>query len=142
MVLDIGELARRSGVRASALRYYEDVGLIKSVGRSGLRRVFEHAALERLALISLGRQSGFSLKEIAQMFAADGRGRIDRRLLAEKAVELDRRIRVLSKMREGLRHAASCPAPSHMECPTFRRLLKLSAAKARKNAASKKKRRI
>jgi hypothetical protein len=57
------------------------------------------------------------------MFAPDGRPRIDRRMLAAKAEELDGTIRKLSAMRDGLRHAAVCPAPSHMECPTFRRLL-------------------
>jgi DNA-binding transcriptional MerR regulator len=79
--------------------------------------------LERLALVALGRSAGFSLDEIARMFAPDGRPRIDRRALAAKAEELDGTIRKLSAMRDGLRHAAVCPAPSHMECPTFRRLL-------------------
>jgi hypothetical protein len=64
------------------------------------------------------------------MFAPDGRPQIDRQLLAGKAEELDRTIRKLSAMRDGLRHAAVCPAPSHMECPTFRRLIGLAAAGA------------
>ena len=68
--------------------------------------------------------AGFSLDEIALMFAPDGRLRIDRRMLAAESEELDRTIRKLSAMRDGLRHAAACPAPSHMECPTFRRLLR------------------
>lgn len=57
------------------------------------------------------------------MFSADGRVRIDRQLLAAKAVELDATIVRLVALRRGLRHAAACPAPSHLECPTFRRLL-------------------
>jgi hypothetical protein len=57
------------------------------------------------------------------MFAADGRPRIERRVLSEKAEELDRKIKELTAMRNGLRHAAACPAPSHAECPTFRRLM-------------------
>jgi DNA-binding transcriptional MerR regulator len=121
--MDIAEVARRSGVPASTLRFYEEKGLIASVGRQGLRRVFGPVVLERLALIALGRSAGFSLDEIARMFAPDGRPRIDRRLLAAKAKELDGTIRKLSAMRDGLRHAAVCLAPSHMECPTFRRLL-------------------
>ncbi len=83
--------------------------------------------LERLALVTLGSAAGFSLDEIARMFAPDGRPRIDRQMLAAKAEELDRTIRKLSAMRDGLRHAAACPAPSHMECPTFRRLLGAAA---------------
>jgi DNA-binding transcriptional MerR regulator len=121
--LDIAEVAQRSGVPASTLRFYEEKGLIVSTGRRGLRRLFHPGVLERLALISMGRGVGFSLEEIARMFAQDGRPRIDRQMLAAKAQALDATIRRLSAMRDGLRHAAACPAPSHMECPTFRRLL-------------------
>lgn len=128
--LDITEVAQRSGVPASTLRFYEEKGLIASVGRRGLRRLFEPGVLERLALIAVGRAAGFSLDEIALMFAPDGRPRIDRRMLAAKAEELDRTIRELSAMRDGLRHAAACPAPSHMECPTFRRILRAATTGA------------
>jgi DNA-binding transcriptional MerR regulator len=125
--MDISEVAKRSGVPASTLRFYEEKGLIASIGRRGLRRLFHPGVLERLALIALGRAAGFSLDEIALMFAPDGRPRIDRQMLAAKADELDRTIRKLSAMRDGLRHAAACPAPSHMECPKFRRFLRAAA---------------
>lgn len=128
--MDIAEVAKRSGVPASTLRFYEEKGLIASVGRRGLRRLFDPGILERLALIALGRSAGFSLGEIVRMFAPDGRPQIDRDVLAAKAEELDRTIRKLSAMRDGLRHAAVCPAPSHMECPTFRRLLRGAASGA------------
>ncbi len=127
--LDISEVAQRSGVPASTLRFYEEKGLITSVGRRGLRRLFDAGVLERLALIALGRASGFSLEEIALMFAPDGRPRIDRRMLITKAQELDQTIRKLSAMRDGLQHAAACRAPSHMECPTFRQLLQAAASR-------------
>ncbi len=126
--LDIAEVAKRSGVPASALRYYEERGLIVSVGRRGLRRLFDAAVLERLALIALGRAAGLSLDEIARMFAPNGRPQINRQLLADKAEELDASIRKLTAMRDGLRHAAACPAPSHMECPKFRRLLGIAVS--------------
>jgi DNA-binding transcriptional MerR regulator len=139
--MDISEVALRSGIPASTLRFYEEKGLIASTGRHGLRRVFAPAVLERLALIALGSASGFSLDEMSRMFAPDGRPRIDRAMLAGKAKELDRTIRKLSAMRDGLKHAAACPAPSHMECPTFRRLLGFAASGAlrpqRKKAARK-----
>ncbi len=126
--MDITEVAKRSGVPASTLRFYDEKGLITSIGRRGLRRLFGANVLERLALIALGRSAGFSLDEIARMLGADGRPQIDRKLLADKAEELDSSIRKLTAMRDGLRHAAVCSAPSHMECPTFRRLLGLAAS--------------
>jgi DNA-binding transcriptional MerR regulator len=128
--LDITEVARRSGLPPSALRFYEDKGLIISIGRRGLRRLFDAGVLERLALIALGRAAGFSLQEIGRMFASDGRLNIDRRMLLAKAKELDGKIRELIAMRNGLRHAAACPAPSHMECPTFRRIVRAAASGA------------
>ena len=125
--MDITEVARRSGLPASTLRFYEEKGLIASIGRRGLHRVFGPRVLERLALIAMGRAAGFSLDEIALMFGPDGRPRIDRRMLAAKAEELDTRIRELTAIRNSLRHAAACPARSHMECPTFRRLLRAAS---------------
>jgi len=122
-VLDIGEVARRAGVPASTLRYYEEKGLITPSGRHGLRRQYDPGVLERLALIALGRTAGFSLDEIGRMFAPDGQPDLDRRMLAAKAEELEARMRELAVLRDSLRHAAACPAPSHMECPTFRKLL-------------------
>jgi DNA-binding transcriptional MerR regulator len=125
---DIAEVARRTGVPASTLRFYEDKGLIVSVGRKGLRRQFDATVFERLALIALARAAGFSLEEIAHVFTPDGRAHIDRALLSAKADELDRTIVRLRAMRNGLRHAAVCRAPSHFECPTFRKLLAAAAA--------------
>jgi MerR family redox-sensitive transcriptional activator SoxR len=124
--LDIAEVARRAGVPASTLRFYEEKGLIASTGRRGLRRVFHPDVLERLALIALGQVAGFSLDEIARMFAPDGRLRIDRARLTAKAADLDRTIQRLAALRDGLRHAAACSAPSHMECPHFRRIVRLA----------------
>ena len=128
--MDIAEVAKRSGIPASTLRFYDEKGLIVAIGRRGLRRVFDAGVLERLALIALARSAGFSLDEIARMFAPDGRPQIDRAALAAKAEQLDETIRKLSAMRDGLRHAAVCSAPSHLECPKFRRLLAGAAARA------------
>lgn len=128
--MDITEVAKRSGLPASTLRFYEEKGLISSIGRRGLRRLFSATVLERLALIALGRVAGFSLDEIARMLGSEGDPKIDRELLMSKANELDRTIQKLMAMRDGLRHAAVCAAPSHMECPKFRRLLGLAASGA------------
>ncbi|MBB4100862.1 MerR family DNA-binding protein [Sphingomonas kyeonggiensis] len=125
--LDIAEVARRTGMPASTLRYYEERGLIASIGRRGMRRIFAPGIVERLALIALGRAAGLSLDEIATMFAPDGLPRIDRAMLHAKADEIDASIRRLTAMRDGLRHAAECPAPSHMECPKFQRIVRATA---------------
>jgi DNA-binding transcriptional MerR regulator len=127
-VLDIGEVTERTGVPVSTLRYYEERGLIASVGRSGLRRQFAADVVDRLALIALGRAAGFSLDEIAAMFTADGRPRIDRSALVAKADQLDDTIRRMTAMRDGLRHTAACRARSHLECPSFQRLVRAAAA--------------
>lgn len=71
--MDITEVARRCGLPAATLRFYEEKGRIASVGRRGPCRVFNSGVLERLALIAMSRASGFSLDEIALMFAPDGR---------------------------------------------------------------------
>jgi len=128
--VDISDVARRSGVPASTLRFYEETGLIVSIGRRGLRRLFDPGVLEQLALIALARSAGFSLEEIGRMFSPGGKPRIERQMLADKADELDRTIRRLRAIRNSLRHAAACPAPSHMECPTFRRFLRAAASGA------------
>ena len=126
--MDIAEVAKKSGLPASALRYYEEKGLITSAGRQGLRRTFAPGVLDQLALIALGQAAGFSLDDIGAMFSSDGQASIDRKSLSAKADELDNTIKRLKAMRNGLRHAAVCPAPSHAECPTFQRLLRSAAA--------------
>jgi DNA-binding transcriptional MerR regulator len=125
-MLDITEVAKRTGLPASTLRFYEEKGLISSIGRKGLHRVFDIGILERLSFISLGRSAGFTLEEIASMFTANGIYNIDRDNLSAKADELDRTIKQLSAIRNSLRHAAKCPASNHLECPTFQRLLKIA----------------
>lgn len=125
--MDIADVARRSGVPASTLRFYEEKGLIVSLAKPGARRQFAAQILDQLALITLGQSAGFSLEEIRSMFAGDGGTNIDRQMLAAKADELDATIRRLRAMSRGLRHAAACPAPSHAECPTFQRLVRAAA---------------
>jgi len=115
--LDIGELARRAGVSAATLRYYEEVGLIRSVARHGLRRQFEPRALMQLSLIALGKTAGFSLEEMRGMFGPDGMPELSRMTLHGKADQLDAQIRKLTTLRNALRHVAECKAESHIDCP-------------------------
>ena len=133
-LLDIGEVAGRSGIRPSALRHYEAVGLIFPVARHGLRRQFAPEVLLQLKLIALGKAAGFSLEEIAGMFGRNGVPHLPRAVLHRKADGLDRQIRELTALRDTLRHVADCPAPSHLECPTFRRLVELAGKRGRMRA--------
>jgi DNA-binding transcriptional MerR regulator len=123
--MDISEISKATGLPASTLRFYEEKGLIQSIGRNGLKRTFKANIIERLALISLARSVDFSLDEIHEMFTQVG-VEINRGLLLAKADKLDSKIDELTSMRDGLRHAAVCSALNHFECPKFLRLLRIS----------------
>lgn len=131
--LDIGEVAARSGNKPSALRYYEEIGLISSVSRHGLRRQFAPDVLLQLELIAMGRSAGFTLDEIAGMFGVNGMPDLPRAALHARADEIDRKIRELTALADTLRHVADCPAPSHMECPTFRRLMDVAGRRGERH---------
>jgi DNA-binding transcriptional MerR regulator len=131
-MIDISQLAQKTGLPASKLRYYDEIGLIQSVGRNGLKRVFDADAELRLSLIALGQNAGFSLDEIRAMFGPGHTGttsvKINRDKLRDKALEIDRKIERLTAMRDGLAHAADCPHEDHFQCPTFQRLMKVASA--------------
>ena len=127
-MIDIAQLPKKTGLPASKLRYYDEMGLIQSVGRKGLKRLFDADAEMRLSLIALGQNAGFSLDEIKDMFGARESVKIDRGKLQDKAEQLDRKIEKLKAMRDGLRHAAECPHEDHFQCPTFQRLMKVASA--------------
>lgn len=128
--MDISEVSRRTGIPSSALRYYEQKGLIASIREKGTRRSYAPGVLDQLALIALGQAAGLSLDEIRSMLSPYGPPNIDRQLLLAKAVEIDALIKRLRAVSNGLRHAAACPAPSHAECPSFQKLLKAAASGA------------
>jgi DNA-binding transcriptional MerR regulator len=130
--LDIGGVSAKSGIKPSALRYYEETGLISSVSRHGLRRQFPPEVLLQLKLIAMGKFAGFSLDEIAGMFGRNGMPGLPRGVLHQKADEIDRQIHELTALRDTLRHVAGCSAPSHMECPTFRRLVDVAGKRGGK----------
>jgi DNA-binding transcriptional MerR regulator len=139
--LDIGEVSARTGVRPSALRYYEAIGLISSISRHGLRRQFPPGVVLQLKLIAMGQSAGFSLDEISAMFGSDGAPNLPRAVLHQKADDLDRQIGELTSLRDTLRHVADCPASTHLECPTFRRLANMAGrrgtARVRKRETTK-----
>lgn len=127
--MDISEVARLTGVPSSTLRFYEKKGLISAISRSGERRHFAPDVLDQLGLIALGQAGGLSLDEIGAMLSPAGVPKVDRSVLKAKADEIDATIKQLRAMSEGLRHAAECLAPSHAQCPTFQRLIKMATAR-------------
>jgi DNA-binding transcriptional MerR regulator len=92
-LVPIGELARRTGVATSALRYNERIGLLSPAERAGQRRHYPPSSAERVALIRLCQDAGFMLAEIGRLLAAWSQGRRAWGRLAERKIaELDARI--------------------------------------------------
>ncbi|MGC5015141.1 MerR family transcriptional regulator [Streptosporangium sp. DT93] len=123
-LLDIGEVAERSGLAPSALRFYEKRGLIASSGRNGLRRTYRPDVLDRLALIACARGAGFTIAEISRFLVATPDDTGLRVRMAEKARELEEDIARLTLMRDGLHHASTCTHEPLVECPDFKRTFK------------------
>lgn len=122
--MPIGELARRARIATSALRYYERVGLLSPVGRAGRRRHYTESSVERIALIRLCQDAGFTLAEIRRLVAAWGRGDRDWKQLAERKIaDLDARIADAQRARDLVEHALECPHRDLISCPRFRSAL-------------------
>ncbi|NUT99920.1 MAG: MerR family transcriptional regulator [Saccharothrix sp.] len=119
-MLDIAEVAERAKLAPSALRFYEKRGLISADGRNGLRRAYRPEVLDRLDLIACARGAGFTLAEIARFLVATPSDTALRARMAEKAERLDEDIARLTRMRDSLRHAATCAHEPLVECPEFK----------------------
>lgn len=116
-LLDIGDVAARTGLAPSALRFYEQRGLIEPAGRNGLRRTYKPDVLDRLSLIACARQAGFGIAEISRfLMAGPGDTELRQRMTA-KADDLDEMITRLTRMRAALRHGATCPHERLVDCP-------------------------
>lgn len=126
-IMDIGEVSKKSGISTSALRYYEEVGLITPSGRKGLRRQYDSNTLEILAIITLAKQAGFLLQELPRLIKTKkGFISLEKSELKKKSTEMDATIKRLQAARDGLIHASHCHAPRHLECPKFLRLLRIA----------------
>src|SRR6478609_1003619 len=100
MSMSIGEVARRSGVAATTLRFYEDEGLLRTPDRVGGRRRYAESVLTRLEVIGLCKAAGFSLDEIGVLLADDVPGRPASHSLAEsKLIDIDRQMATLQRAR-------------------------------------------
>lgn len=121
--LDIGLVAELTGVSASALRYYERRGLIASSGRNGLRRTFAPEVVDTLRLVACAQAAGFSLAQIARFLVATPDDAELKERMGERADDLDQEIERLTRMRDSLRHAATCTHVPLVECPGFKQRL-------------------
>jgi DNA-binding transcriptional MerR regulator len=120
-LVPIGELARRTGVATSALRYYERIGLLPPAERAGQRRHYPPSTAERVALIRLYQDAGFTLAEIGPMIATVRRGRRAWGRLAERKIaELDARIAEAQRAKDLIQHGLNCPHKDLLTCRNFR----------------------
>jgi MerR family redox-sensitive transcriptional activator SoxR len=119
--LPIAEIARRSGVRASALRYYEECGLIRAERSAGGQRRFPRSTLRRIAFILSAQKVGLSLQEIAADLARLPEGRAPTKadwqlLSAGWGTRIDARIAELQQLRDGLTACIGCGCLSLQQC--------------------------
>ena len=119
-MLSIGEVAKRIGLRTSAIRYYESAGLIPEGQRRGGKRVYDLSILDHLALIELAKTAGFTLAEIRRLVAGFARktppGERWRMLAETKMKELEQRIGHARRMKRVLGVLMRCECPTLEDC--------------------------
>ncbi|MBP2323905.1 DNA-binding transcriptional MerR regulator [Kibdelosporangium banguiense] len=118
--LTIGELAHRTGVATSALRYWDQIGLLPAPARVSGHRRYPPSAIERVGEILLLREIGYTLRELKALIAARTQsGDAWRALAQRKLTELDRCIAHANVARTAVAHALACPHENILECPNF-----------------------
>ncbi len=117
-LLFIGELAERTGLATTALRYYDDLGLVRPAARTSGRRRYAESAVAEVGVILFLREVGFSLAEIGSLVGG-GERRAWREILDRKLRELDEHQHRLSVARAALEHARRCPAGEPVRCSRF-----------------------
>jgi MerR family copper efflux transcriptional regulator len=119
-LLTIGELARRAGVATSALRSWEELGLLPRAARISGQRRYPESAVGLVGVILLLREVGFSLAEQRAFMASRAAAPADwRRLARRKLAELDDQIAKAQTARKAIDHALRCPHEDLLECPNF-----------------------
>jgi MerR family transcriptional regulator, redox-sensitive transcriptional activator SoxR len=120
--ITIGEVARRAGVRPSAIRYYESIGLLPRAPRVSGQRRFSTEALRTLAVIRSAQWAGLDLGEIRELLSAAGGGAVSERLraIAERKLPQVQALLERSILVQGwLQAAAECRCPTLAQCPLF-----------------------
>lgn len=115
--MSIGELSERTGVRTSALRYYDDLGLVRPAARTAGQRRYPASAVRDIGLIVYFRDLGFTLAEIKHFMSGERRSRRD--LIDRKLTELAERQRRIQVALEVLEHGRVCRADDQLRCPRF-----------------------
>jgi MerR family redox-sensitive transcriptional activator SoxR len=115
-MMAIGEVARRTGLRSSAIRYYERLGILPAAERASGRRRYDDRVLLHLEVIQFARGTGFTLGEIRQLFAGRRYSARLRGLAARKIAELDEAITRARAMRRTLEHALRCRCADREDC--------------------------
>jgi DNA-binding transcriptional MerR regulator len=119
-LLTIGELARRTRVAPSALRYYEDLGLMPPASRVSGQRRYPSSAVELVGVILFLRDVGFSLAEMKALMATRSPSSDDwRELVRRKLTELEEQIARSEVAKVALEHALRCRHDDLLECPNF-----------------------
>ena len=117
--MTIGEVARHARIRASAVRFYEKVGLLPKPSRSGGQRRYDQKILPRLALLDWAKECGFTLDEIRELFGKAGEAPLSQRmqkLCRNKIDELDALSQRIALMRGLLERAQKCQCIDVLEC--------------------------
>jgi DNA-binding transcriptional MerR regulator len=123
-LLTIGELARRAGVATSALRYWEELGLLPAPVRISGQRRYPESAVGLVGVILLLHDVGFSLAEQKALMASRGVSPHEwRRLARRKLTELDEQIANARAAREAIDHALHCPHEDIQHCTNFHSLI-------------------
>ncbi len=113
--MTIGELAKRTGLRASAIRFYERAGLLPKPARSSGQRRYDAAILDRIAVLERAKACGFTLAEIQVLFHGEGSHATKwRRLAGKKIAEMDVALQHIAGMKDIL--ARSCQCTTADEC--------------------------
>jgi MerR family transcriptional regulator, redox-sensitive transcriptional activator SoxR len=115
----IGEVAAKAGIRTSALRYYEELGLLSPAERVNGRRRYGADVFDRLAVIGLAKEAGFELDEIARLLQAGGGrqgARLWRELAEAKLAEVEAVIARAEAMRNVLRRGLECGCLELSDC--------------------------
>lgn len=120
-VLSIGEVARRSGIASSALRYYEEMGLIRSIRNQSGHRRYPRAVLRRVAFIVFAQRIGLSLDEVKVELARLPTNRVPERadwakLSAGWTTRIRARIEELERLQAGLTECIGCGCLSLDRC--------------------------
>jgi MerR family redox-sensitive transcriptional activator SoxR len=116
-MLLIGEVAELSGLSTSAIRYYEQLGLIDTAGRLSGRRVFPDSAWTRLKAITAARDAGFTLEEVRRLLDSQAEGTEDwRALVEEKIRDVEERVQRLGAISAILRESLECGCSAWDHC--------------------------